>query len=65
MSQIDYYREQAGLARSLAEKSKLPNVRARFLESEESWMRFVARAERLQAAQPGRKGATGRSDHLL
>lgn len=65
MSQIEYYREQAERAQTLAAKTSLPNVRARYIESAETWMRLVDRAERLQVAQTSSKGAIGRSPRLL
>ncbi len=65
MSQIEYYREQAERAQTLAGKTSLPNVRARYLESAETWMRFVDRAERLQAAQTNSRPGIGRSPRLL
>ncbi len=61
MSQIDYYREQAERAQSLAEKSQLPNVRARYIESAEAWTRFAQRAERMQGCKESQGAGTGRS----
>lgn len=65
MSQTEYYREQAERAQSLAARSSLPNVRARLLESAETWMRFVERAERLEQTQAGSTARMGRAPRLL
>jgi hypothetical protein len=65
MSPIEYYREQAERAQTLAQKTSLPNVRARYIKSAETWMRFVDRAERLQAAQTSSRPGTGRAPRLL
>ncbi len=65
MSQIEFYREQAERAQMLAGKTSLPNVRARYIESAETWLRFVERAERLQAAQTSSRPGMGRAPRLL
>ena len=65
LSQANFLREQAARAQELAEKSPLPNVRARHLESAETWMRLAARAERLEQAQGLSKEGIGRSPRPL
>ena len=65
VSQIDYYLEQAERAQRLADKTELPEVRARYIESAEAWKRFVDRAERLQGAQASSTAGIGRSPRLL
>lgn len=65
VSQIDYLREQAARAQSLAEQSSLPNVRARFTESAEAWTRLIVRAERLEHAQGAAQEGIGRPPRLL
>lgn len=59
MFQAEFYREQAERARALADKTPLPNVRARYIESAETWTRLLERAERLEL-----KGGVGRSPRL-
>ncbi len=65
LSQVDFLREQAARAQELAEQSPLPNVRARYLESAETWMRLAHRAERLEQAQGLSKEGIGRSPRPL
>ena len=65
MSEIHYFREQAAHAQSLAERAALPNVRARYLQSAEVWMKLVERAERLEQMQSGFTDVRGRSPRLI
>lgn len=65
MSEIHYFREQAAHAQRLAERETLPNVRARYLQSAEAWMRLVKRAETLDQMQSGATGVKARSPRLI
>ena len=51
MSQVEFYHEQVERAQQLASQSTLPNVRARYAESAETWRRLLHRAERLEVLQ--------------
>ncbi|MDP8914863.1 MAG: hypothetical protein M3N39_14990 [Pseudomonadota bacterium] len=65
MSDINYFREQVARAQRLAERETLPNVRARYLQSAEAWMRLVNRAESLEQMQSGVTGMRARSPRLI
>ncbi len=65
MSQIDYLREQAARAYELAEQSTLPNVRARYSQSAEAWMRLVDRLERLEDSREASEAGLGRPPRLF
>ena len=59
MSHAAFYQDQAERAQALAEQTNLPNVRARFAESAQTWRRLMERAERLEALQAASTAATG------
>ena len=59
MSQAGFYQDQAERAEALADQTNLPNVRARFAESAQTWRRLMERAERLEALQSTSTAVTG------
>ena len=64
MSQVEFYQEQVERAQQLASLSTLPNVRARYAESAETWGRLRDRAERLEVLQESSRMGMGRSPRV-